>query len=1565
MTKTIRDWESYISDYFSHVSILGEIPLSQTDFDSIAQEIRALHKRTGNKLGETTNRLVAYYPRLFVTFLAHFAAHNTRRDFWDALGSLLQMPGANFHAVQWHTRFIYILEDHGIKTFQDVGADTNKYVTAMRIHGGIPAYSLPDFFERMLLPAVTQNRYTGLQGQELLDALLARSEAQLFMDSPVRNFFENSGSLGLDLLNECVLMAYHYRQTGWLPDELTLPAYIRDKFVEFMEERPEKLGLVRLKRPRLLFDPEGDGFLIELPEQPISGSQAGIAYWQFDWDQQTTKEYVRPRRLGRDIITESRQVVFNRAISQVSLSFWLQSEEDEPPREQHRWNISLRPSPGAPPLLAFRSADGSLLRGMQTLPPETLLLLHPMDVQLKFDGNGELQHQCRSLRGILDGWQADYWSLENAWRLYLVRNGQDVAIFPVGRRIETPTLIGSDPWPMNADPKGTLLYVGVLPHLHIPLPIGADPANEITRWHITIESVWEAEPVIHKNDCHTQLQVMTNSLELDLARVLGDKPVGTYNLHVTNYRDVDVEYRFRLWPSIQVQKLPEIILPSVDASSTNVQFQLILPTEATCHSQAGAEGIQSKGNLGRYTITLDANVTRADLLLTIPAIEARTPIQVPIFIPIPRLQWRLVTGDDSVVQWSTKPFQRSVDAFMQSSKQSLLLRMPGLGKFASSLSLVLVDSNNPQNVLQKFAPEVDKLDGNYLRFALPAAATLNASFDSSAFNFDLILPNSTNGLVHLPLLSLTRTLQIYNVRLECIEETEFALLWDEPHPLRNRRVFLRPLWQPWNNGQEFVIPDQARGKFHIQETSLPYSRYEACFYIAPSWKEALITPPDTSDKFYFNTIDSADYLRLLGDQIHKNHQKAFRCYFESACIYAEQGAKDQLGKSIDQCIDSLPSANLGMILAFYRWLENNQSINREDIRLKMLSPILLGKLYDEQGNNASFRRSYLGDVTQVKILDPKSAQILLEHEDDVLLVLHCLRNLLRCHDPEGVKWIIKMIEEGSLSDDDATDLFVSELDFSLKQLAAGVPDPICLRQFSNLLLLQKEPSKCLANLPTEHLTTLANTEEQADLCCLYASELLERKEPIGVQRIMDLFQKARLGGHEVTELLSTNPSFSLQILSADPENQANQVQISELLRKFPEQLVPSTAETTNPRIPLSEDDQWIELIRLGKREGFQKILAQVQLGKIKPEKLLTLLAANPVFSYRFLTGSHNVIQHVNTITQLARKFPIETQHVTPGMLIKTPGGWGRIEKITNAENIELDIAQVGEPDIILGLTLRPQLHPEMAVLDIGNTKLIFPKAKQLFVCTLCKEFLTAHKDILLIHFKEAHKTLKPAWREHNSSSLPVFRPYEIQDNEAQRDKMSRMLLTRRDNLSLLLASLSNKQLINLAEASETKYSVAQACWAILIKRGEDDSVKKILSQLHYGKISNEQALNLLGSNPEFAYSYLNELPLTQRPIELINTLVARYPVETMHIKPGMFIHTPAGWGEIISIRDARNTLLDASPVDVSNITIQLILHPTDHPEPLIVNLLRGVCSFPTKRFIYKCMLTQVATETGS
>ena len=263
MSRSIQEWEKEISTRFRQVRLLGEIELSQEDFDELTDEIRFMLKRAPN-IQEATRRLEKICPKTFATFLAHFAARNTNREFWDALAALVESSSGDLNNANWRKLFIKILKDNGKPTFEDVGGVTNKYVTSMRIHGGIPVYSLQDFFKNMIKPALEREQYRGLTPAELLDALLQRSDVQFFTDSPVRNFFEYSGKVGIEFLNECVKMARAYQKDGEVPPNINLPAYVIQAFIAFMEQQVE--FETKLKAPRLLFDPEGDGLVVDLPQ---------------------------------------------------------------------------------------------------------------------------------------------------------------------------------------------------------------------------------------------------------------------------------------------------------------------------------------------------------------------------------------------------------------------------------------------------------------------------------------------------------------------------------------------------------------------------------------------------------------------------------------------------------------------------------------------------------------------------------------------------------------------------------------------------------------------------------------------------------------------------------------------------------------------------------------------------------------------------------------------------------------------------------------------------------------------------------------------------------------------------------------------------------------------------------------------------------------------------------------------------------------------------------------------------------------------------------------------------
>jgi len=139
---TLAEWERKLSPFFNqNIRIIGEIPLSEGDLEEILDLVRDEIKDRG--ISETTDRLEKIYPHTFLTMLAHYAAHNDQQGYWNTLGERL---GTEYiFNYQWHRKFVNACRDYGLFTFTRRDMN-NYYVATVRFHGGIPTYSLPDFF---------------------------------------------------------------------------------------------------------------------------------------------------------------------------------------------------------------------------------------------------------------------------------------------------------------------------------------------------------------------------------------------------------------------------------------------------------------------------------------------------------------------------------------------------------------------------------------------------------------------------------------------------------------------------------------------------------------------------------------------------------------------------------------------------------------------------------------------------------------------------------------------------------------------------------------------------------------------------------------------------------------------------------------------------------------------------------------------------------------------------------------------------------------------------------------------------------------------------------------------------------------------------------------------------------------------------------------------------------------------------------------------------------------------------------------------------------------------------
>lgn len=991
---TWSQWDKRIQPYFtSKMRIIGEVPLTSDDVSEIAALINERIQKLG--LGEATRLLWGLYPKTLLAFMTLFSAYNTEHDYWGTLGSHLGVDRSRLFSHRFHQYFYGAIKETKLRVF-DFDEKGTPYVATIRYHGGIPAHSLPDFFERMVQPSIERPAFRESPSKEVLVTLLKTVYA---VDSPVITFLKYSGELGIEFFDACRTLARNYASTRQIlsADDLGLPAYVVENYATFMEEAEDRK--FHLRKPILLFSPTSyeANLCILLPGQEIPLHYAdGSLYWEVTWPGGTLQQ-LRPRmrRQREDVVIDEIPMPIDATPTDISAALrYLPEDDPQASKILRRWNLVLMPKPAQIPLIAIRDA-GQWIQPGRDLPAEELLLLYPKNMELSIEGSGRQTQVYGALSGIWHDWQVQGWDLHEAWAVTLLQNGIPVGLpLRVIGRVPEPELAG-DPFSYNTDPQDIPLYIGQPPDLQIPLRSGRSVRDELAHWRIMLRPDMEAcpqnESTFSLDEYQDNISAQDGYASLPLKILLGCEPAGKYSIDVRGPGDTHRQFRFRTWPKLFLNGFPKSIL-LCDSTAEPVRFTLTLPDHTRCEVQAGVTGTQVKLVGGVWEISLGPETVSADLQLVMDAANGGA-VHVPICLPIPRLRWALsLEAKLGNLDWCTRPLSMSIDRLLQNGDSGLHVQMHGLGDFCSRCRLELVNSEDIDHPVQSADFKNTPFSPDWLRVSLGQLSdTLRHSREM--MRLDFILPQSWDEpCLRVPLVMLNRKLEIDQVELTPIDDLNWILGWHEPNPLKNRRVLFEPAWQPWQECLEFHIPDNAV-EYLLENVALQPSRYRIYFYIAYSWDPALTSPPNDVVPIIYDLCTPQDRL-LQVSQKGATPDVTLELQCEAACIFNDLGEYDKRDEVLSRCAVTLNHVtNLRLLLGLFRWLDERKitgSIARY-LWNRMFTPEIVFSLFSDYCQDDMFFVRYLSYLPRIKSIYAESALLVAQEYDDPPVVLACLR----------------------------------------------------------------------------------------------------------------------------------------------------------------------------------------------------------------------------------------------------------------------------------------------------------------------------------------------------------------------------------------------------------------------------------------------------------------------------------------------------------------------------------------------------------------------------------------------
>ncbi|GIK76203.1 MAG: hypothetical protein BroJett021_51910 [Chloroflexota bacterium] len=1080
---SLSDWEKRLSAYCKRVSHLSEIPLSPFEIDEIGRHLKALVSRSQkNELKEQ----ISHYRFTWAVYMAAIAARNTDRGYWGALAVSLGISRNNLPTSDVGRAFLDAVSDLNLPHYPDIGS--YPYVTPIRLHGGIPAYSLPDFFEHIVMPAAKDVELAGRTPAVQIQILLTRSKVKSFVDAPVHNYLKYGGATAEAFFAACVDMARTFLQSHTLPSAPSpeLPTHVINAFRNYVEEKQQATaGQKRLRPPRLLLDPFSPIELhrLELPAQPVDVDRAT---WRYEWKacligaatcNGTQVEKVRVRRIGYDLTTEPRTVSLELPPGQVRVELWATAAEEDQAAQAvmvGRWVVSLAPPSGQAPLLAFRAQSGQAIRTEQTLPAERLWLLYPRTAQLKPFGEGCCTQQFAALLGDWWDWQIEEWDLSRATAMIVEASG-DTWPFVVRSQLQEPRLEGGQRLLEVVNEEDVPFFVDELPRLWLPRLNDQSRKDELEAWRIAVCSRWAAVPALPESslrplsDWRHAVTVQTESVEFPLSAILGAAPIGLYEITVEGPHKVRKSMRFSVWQGITINNWQPVYLPGPHGAEA-VTFSICTASAHQVIVQPGAEGIAVTYNAeaGCYAVTVASTASEAPLFLEAPRAQDET-VRVALHVRIARLRWKVMTDED-VMEWSTTPLHLPADKLIQSRSPHLSLELDAEEWPASRL--LLQDAGATAKPLQMSDWRKPQRGQRRVHLSLAEYSdTLRQLMDCPVFTFSLELRSESTDL-GLPLLYLNREPELTAVLLDWTPDGVTYLHWEAEHRLRNRRVRLWSAWQPWAPPHEFCIPDDVTatelsekpGSGMLQlPVKLPRGWYRVALRTAPAWEELSAPPEPPSGALLARDADPDFRLLELEDADPTNPEQEYLIHFERACILDAMHDDAGCRAEVQWLFNHHAQAASDMLYSVYRWLHARNDPTARAIRMRMFAPDKVTRVLFED-KFASLRKSYMEAFAEIRFVKPECALLVLQSGQFPELESHALQILLKRQSPEAVGHILSRVSQGALSEQDAVALLGIEgrAEFALQTLLRQPADPV--RDRIILRLLPLSPTASLVRL---------------------------------------------------------------------------------------------------------------------------------------------------------------------------------------------------------------------------------------------------------------------------------------------------------------------------------------------------------------------------------------------------------------------------------------------------------------------------------------------------------------------
>jgi hypothetical protein len=854
----LEDCEAILSPKIKEISLLGQIELTRDDLRELGRMISSIMSFNPSR---GTNLLREQTPVSLCCFLVwagimHYEAGN----YWKAVHNLAGLPQGGNWERKWGMIFISSLLDWELPIFR--GVHGHLYVTPILAHGGIPDYSLEDFFERLLYPIITGHIEVDITDtEEILEELKERPELFHFMDKPIKRFFLQTGKAAEDFLGRCIAMAQSaYEEEVLLSaEELDIPARIVKRFNEWWNTRriqlSHKKSNTRFKWPKIQLNPEYGEISLAIPEQrfELSDEVASIVFEVATKNGEIIRQLVEYFKSGRIIRTNESRIT----LPEPSESYEVRLFGDD--RLIRAW--SFQGIAVDTPWLAFHETRKTMIANRE-LPrgPVWLVCLKNQHIEpsssiieegLAFYGKWSAYRAC-----LLDLSFSDKLCLSGGKREKTVIKEKGIDI-PIASEISRePVLQGGEMIPLTVS-NGNPVYSSA-PRIRIPSP------GDLTRWRMSVVPVIGRASQRKELDPESKFVSICKSGDSSVEILLSKHPavecheVNQFSVYLRGPLGRDYSFRFVLIKDLRVEFDEPLYLPSFD-DDPEIKFRI--KSDLIENLEVSVPGNVNGQTAGAWSISIPPAVARVKCTASLNGSEDNA-MSIPLTVYPPRLRIAVQgVKERSTWQWSDSPLEISRMEWEESNDIFLLIDAAGIE--SGKAELTLKDSK------QKVVRDISR---GKARFELKPFSDTLASLGQPASLFTIRISTDNEQIERFPAIVVRTHWTIENFRyLQTVKggKRYLRLSWEEMGEVSNRVFRIWNLWRPWAEPLVRDVPDGCSEiRFALAESDLPPGDYLLESEIEDPWKS------DSGPRFVMDVNKEKTRTLSIGSEKERQEYKA-------------------------------------------------------------------------------------------------------------------------------------------------------------------------------------------------------------------------------------------------------------------------------------------------------------------------------------------------------------------------------------------------------------------------------------------------------------------------------------------------------------------------------------------------------------------------------------------------------------------------------------------------------------------------------------------------------------------